>query len=195
MQRALQLLFYRAEDAERDTLQKLMEVSIQTVDAAQGAESDIVLASLVRANSRQDTGFIADARRSNVLLSKARITQITVGHAPTLTGSNWNDYPGLFGIFDETGGLFCSRPDGTWHPASTADLLADRQVPPARAATPYLDDALWNAWDDRERDDAPREDLLTRKRAPLPPTARVHDRLGKGQAGGARCCSVTGRRR
>ncbi len=95
MQHALRLLFDRASGDRRRLAHRLLDIPIQTVDAAQGAESDIVLASLVRANTRRDLGFLGDARRTNVLLSRARVAQITVGHAPTLVGSNWNDSPGL----------------------------------------------------------------------------------------------------
>lgn len=54
-----------------------------TVDAFQGSESDIVIVSLVRNNGnatlRGALGFLADERRMNVLLSRARYKLIIVG--------------------------------------------------------------------------------------------------------------------
>jgi len=54
-----------------------------TVDAFQGSEADIVIVSLVRNNGkatlRGALGFLADERRMNVLLSRARYKLIIVG--------------------------------------------------------------------------------------------------------------------
>lgn len=68
-----------------------------TVDAFQGSEADIVIVSLVRNNGnatlRGALGFLADERRMNVLLSRARYKLIIVGSYSLLKA--WGgDYDG-----------------------------------------------------------------------------------------------------
>lgn len=47
-------------------------ITINTVDAYQGQERDIVLLSCVRASPKGGVGFVADVRRMNVALTRAR---------------------------------------------------------------------------------------------------------------------------
>ena len=49
-----------------------LEVEVDTVDAFQGREADLVLYSMVRNNSERNLGFLRDERRMNVALSRAR---------------------------------------------------------------------------------------------------------------------------
>ena len=70
-------------------LQKLLntdrpDVRIMTVDSAQGSESDYVLMSCVRCNKRGQVGHVADHRRVNVAMSRARKQLIIFGSANTL---------------------------------------------------------------------------------------------------------------
>ena len=55
-----------------------------TVNAFQGREKDIILASFVRSNDAQELGFVHDPRRLNVTISRARQLFIGVGDAGTL---------------------------------------------------------------------------------------------------------------
>merc|ERR1712032_1522286 len=48
------------------------DLRVDTVDGFQGMERDIVLASTVRTNHNREVGFLRDARRANVLLTRAR---------------------------------------------------------------------------------------------------------------------------
>ncbi|MBR4553185.1 MAG: AAA family ATPase [Bacteroidaceae bacterium] len=59
-------------------------ITINTVDAFQGQERDIIIVSLVRANERGDIGFLRDLRRMNVAITRARSKLILIGHSPTL---------------------------------------------------------------------------------------------------------------
>ena len=59
-------------------------VSINTVDGFQGQERDIILISMVRNNEQGQVGFLADLRRMNVAITRARMKLIIIGHSPTL---------------------------------------------------------------------------------------------------------------
>ena len=59
-------------------------ISINTVDGFQGQERDIILVSMVRQNEQGQVGFLADLRRMNVAITRARMKLIIIGHSPTL---------------------------------------------------------------------------------------------------------------
>eukprot|EP00913_Durusdinium_trenchii_P024044 g22582.t1 len=65
-----------------------MSVQVSTVDAFQGSEREVIILSLVRANRRGDVGFVADWRRLNVALSRARRLCVVVGNIPTWLNSS-----------------------------------------------------------------------------------------------------------
>jgi len=57
-------------------------ISVDTVDRFQGGEREVIILSLARADGV--TSFLADRKRLNVSLSRARSKLILLGHAPTL---------------------------------------------------------------------------------------------------------------
>jgi superfamily I DNA and/or RNA helicase len=56
-----------------------MTIEINTVDAFQGRETDIVFYSVVRSNDDGKLGFLKDVRRLNVAFSRARELLVVVG--------------------------------------------------------------------------------------------------------------------
>lgn len=60
------------------------QITVNTVDAFQGQERDVILVSLVRANDEGQIGFLADLRRMNVAMTRARYKLIILGSAETL---------------------------------------------------------------------------------------------------------------
>jgi regulator of nonsense transcripts 1 len=56
-----------------------------TIDSFQGRESDIIIFSTVRCNADGDIGFVDDARRLNVMWTRARLALIIVGDYRTMT--------------------------------------------------------------------------------------------------------------
>jgi superfamily I DNA and/or RNA helicase len=81
--------------AQVDYLQKLAEssaileplaslITINTVDAFQGQERDVIVISFVRSNDKGEVGFLADIRRTNVAMTRARKKLIMIGDSATL---------------------------------------------------------------------------------------------------------------
>ncbi|MBL7851399.1 MAG: AAA family ATPase [Cyclobacteriaceae bacterium] len=81
--------------AQVDLLHKLAEhssyleplhklVTINTVDAFQGQERDVIAISFVRSNDKAEVGFLGDIRRTNVAITRARKKLIMVGDSATL---------------------------------------------------------------------------------------------------------------
>lgn len=60
-------------------------ITVNTVDAFQGQERDVVCVSLVRANGSGQIGFLSDLRRMNVAMTRARMKLILIGDSATLT--------------------------------------------------------------------------------------------------------------
>jgi superfamily I DNA and/or RNA helicase len=82
--------------AQVDQLHKLAEASaileplyrfitINTVDAFQGQERDVIIISFVRSNDSGEVGFLSDIRRTNVAMTRARKKLIMIGDSATLS--------------------------------------------------------------------------------------------------------------
>jgi superfamily I DNA and/or RNA helicase len=68
----------------RQLLHDVEDLEIDTVDGFQGREKEAVVVSLVRSNARGELGFVADIRRINVALTRARKKLIVVGDSATI---------------------------------------------------------------------------------------------------------------
>ena len=68
----------------RQVLEDQPELEIDTVDGFQGREKDAVVVSLVRSNDEGELGFVADLRRINVALTRARKKLIVIGDSATV---------------------------------------------------------------------------------------------------------------
>lgn len=68
----------------RERLTKSENLVIDTIDAFQGRESDIIIISLVRSNESSEIGFLKDYRRMNVALTRARLKLVVIGDSATL---------------------------------------------------------------------------------------------------------------
>ncbi|KAG8462708.1 hypothetical protein KFE25_004684 [Diacronema lutheri] len=75
-----------------------------TVDGFQGREVDVLLYSATRASPSGGLGFVADMRRLNVALTRARTSLVLVGHAPTLARNA--QFSALLEHARSTGALF-----------------------------------------------------------------------------------------
>ncbi|CAN8267582.1 unnamed protein product [Cochlearia groenlandica] len=75
------------ETCRGDDAGGLFSLKIQSVDAFQGGEEDIIVVSTVRSNGVGRVGFLANRRRTNVLLTRARFCLWILGNEATLTNS------------------------------------------------------------------------------------------------------------
>ena len=66
-------------------------IEIDTVDGFQGREKEAIVFSAVRSNRQRQIGFLADRRRMNVAITRARRRFILVGDAGTLGGHAFYD--------------------------------------------------------------------------------------------------------
>ncbi|AEI47748.1 AAA domain-containing protein [Runella slithyformis] len=62
----------------------LAHMAVNTVDSFQGQERDVVYISMTRSNSEGSIGFLADIRRMNVAMTRARKKLVVVGDSATL---------------------------------------------------------------------------------------------------------------
>jgi hypothetical protein len=83
-------------------------LEVKTVDGFQGREKEVVVFSAVRSNAAGAVGFLSDARRLNVAITRARRGLIVVGDARTLgrdpTWAAWLAWARRAGAFVGGGG-------------------------------------------------------------------------------------------
>lgn len=84
----------------RETI-RIPSIEVDTVDGFQGREKEAVVISLVRSNEEGEIGFLADTRRTNVALTRARRKLVVVGDSATLGGHEF--YASLLEYFESIG--------------------------------------------------------------------------------------------
>lgn len=60
-------------------------LTVDSIDAFQGQERDVIVISLVRSNAAGEIGFLADVRRMNVALTRAKRKLVVIGDSSTLS--------------------------------------------------------------------------------------------------------------
>ena len=80
---------------------KSEDLEVKSVDGFQGREKEIIILSLVRANEKEEIGFLSDIRRLNVAITRAKRKLIIIGDAKTL--SNNKTYKNLIEYIKKNG--------------------------------------------------------------------------------------------
>ncbi len=75
----------------QDWYESTRKITINTVDAFQGQERDIIAISMVRSNTAGEIGFLGDIRRMNVAMTRARLFLLLAGDSSTLSNNNFFD--------------------------------------------------------------------------------------------------------
>ncbi len=78
------------------------KISVNTIDSFQGQERDVVYISMVRSNTTGDIGFLADIRRMNVAITRAKKKLVVIGDSSTL--GNFPFYADLIKYAEEVEG-------------------------------------------------------------------------------------------
>lgn len=68
-------------------LRRANDLEINTVDAFQGREKEVILFSMVRSNKSGKIGFLSEERRFNVAITRAKKMLILIGDASTVSTS------------------------------------------------------------------------------------------------------------
>jgi len=76
---------YKAQVKLIASLLQCSETEVDSVDAFQGREKEAVIVSLVRSNLEGEIGFLADVRRMNVAITRARRRLTVIGDSATLS--------------------------------------------------------------------------------------------------------------
>ena len=67
------------------------QISVNTIDAFQGQERDIIFIGMVRSNPEGITGFLNETRRMNVAMTRARKKLVVIGDSATLSRQAFYD--------------------------------------------------------------------------------------------------------
>ena len=92
---------YSAQVRRLRELLPIPGLEVDSVDGFQGREKEAMVVSLVRSNAEGEIGFLADVRRMNVALTRARRKLVVVGDSATLAVLPF--YRRLFEYFEQMG--------------------------------------------------------------------------------------------
>jgi superfamily I DNA and/or RNA helicase len=98
----------------------MLTVRVATVDSFQGREQDVILFGFTRSNNEGRIGFLAELRRLNVSLTRARRQLVLVGDSSTLARTPDQDFARLMKSLLESAQ---KTPKGYLHASELARIL------------------------------------------------------------------------
>jgi ATP-dependent RNA/DNA helicase IGHMBP2 len=72
-----------------DTYLEKFDIKAKTIDGFQGQEKDIIYISMVRSNTQGEIGFLADTRRLNVALTRAKKKLVVIADSSTISSNSF----------------------------------------------------------------------------------------------------------
>lgn len=106
-----QSLYLREIIAQDDRLKPFSkQLYVNTIDSFQGQEKDVIYISLTRSNAEQQIGFLADIRRMNVAMTRARKKLVVIGDSSTI-----GQHPFYKGFLDYIESLGTYHSVWEWH--------------------------------------------------------------------------------
>ena len=81
---------------------RLLVCPLHSLEIFQGKERDVIIYGFTRSNPKGRVGFLAELRRLNVSLTRARRQLVTVGDSSTLTRATHAPFAELMTAFIET---------------------------------------------------------------------------------------------
>eukprot|EP01022_Parablepharisma_sp_SALTPOND_P033404 TRINITY_DN88663_c0_g1_i1.p11 TRINITY_DN88663_c0_g1~~TRINITY_DN88663_c0_g1_i1.p11 ORF type:complete len:173 (-),score=12.35 TRINITY_DN88663_c0_g1_i1:73-591(-) len=66
-----------------------LDLEVSTIDGYQGREKDAIIISMVRSNDKSVVGFIAEEKRMNVAITRARMFVAIVGDSSTICSAKF----------------------------------------------------------------------------------------------------------
>lgn len=95
-------VLYMQDTVSEDSRLNEVSIDINTIDAFQGQERDVIYISLVRSNPKCEIGFLSDYRRMNVAMTRARKLLVIVGDSATVGADPF--YQKMLEYVENTGG-------------------------------------------------------------------------------------------
>ena len=78
---------YLRSSIEEEPIYQSADITVNSIDGFQGQEKDVIYITLVRSNMQGEIGFLADERRLNVAMTRAKKKLIIIGDMSTLSKS------------------------------------------------------------------------------------------------------------
>ncbi|KAK9069562.1 hypothetical protein SSX86_011466 [Deinandra increscens subsp. villosa] len=165
-----QVKLFRTKFKEKFGVDSEKVVDINTVDGFQGREKDVAIFSCVRSSEKKGIGFVADFRRMNVGITRARASVLVVGSADALRqDKHWKN---LISSAEERNCLFkVSKP--------YAEFLSDENL-----ASMAAEDAAPDGLGTDDMDPDPLGYDLAMEADQPPPDDDYGDDVGGGDDGG-----------
>jgi len=95
-----QVLYIKEHLKDHFKKEQIEQIRVDTVDAFQGQEKEVIYISMVRSNAKSNIGFLKDYRRMNVAVTRAKKKLVIIGDSVTIANDPF--YQKLMDYFQES---------------------------------------------------------------------------------------------